>query len=171
MAVAETIRNHTPADLSSVCGKARCGGVRLGERGDVPAVYAGMLPIKAEGSITLALTAIPGGEADPRQAYTDAYDNPAFTLHILGEDLVKIDRTAQAIREGCDRTAHIETEHGTINTLSVGPPRRIIRSDRPRYDLQLTIEAEYIRQPSLVYPYPSRCNRARCGFTRLGKMH
>lgn len=126
-----------------------------------------MLPVRPEGPLTAALTALPGGEADPRQEYADAYDNPAFILHLLGEDLVRLDSVARDIREGADRTAHIETAHGTINTLAVGPPRRIIRSDRPRYDLQLTIEAEYIREPA--YIFPARCNRARCGITQLGR--
>ncbi len=107
-----------------------------------------MLPVVHNDALTAALTALPGGEADPRQEYLTAYDNPAFTLHLLGEDLVRLDRVAQDIRDGADRTAHIVTEHGTINTLSVGPPRRIIRSDRPRYDVQMQIEAEYIREGS-----------------------
>lgn len=105
-----------------------------------------MLPVRPEGPLTAALTALPGGEADPRQEYAEAYDNPAFTLHLLGEDLVRLDSVARDIRAGADRTAHIVTEYGTINTLAVGPPRRIIRSDRPRYDVQMQIEAEYIRQ-------------------------
>lgn len=154
---------------SSVCNIAVCGRTRLGQI-DKAQVYAGMLPVLPDGAITAALTPLPGGEADPRQEYAQAYDNPAFILHLLGEDLVRLDRVAEDIRARSDRTAHIVTEHGTINTLSVGPARRIIRSDRPRYDIQMQIEAEFIRQPALGYPYPSRCNRARCGITRLGKM-
>lgn len=104
-----------------------------------------MLPQVLPSIITKALTELPGGPADPRQRYGTAYDNPAFILHIVGEDLCEIDKAAQIIRQEADHTAHIITEHGTINTLSIGPARRIIRSDRPRYDVQLTIEAEYIR--------------------------
>lgn len=144
MAVAEILRPYIPDGRISICNLAICGRTRLGEiaRADV---YAGMLPIMPADGLTAALSPLPGGEADPRQRYAEAYDNPAFILHLLGEDLVALDRLAQRIRAGVDRTSHIITEYGTINTLSVGPPRRIIRNNRPRYVLQLMIEAEYIR--------------------------
>lgn len=135
---------HVPNKRISVCNAAVCGRTRLGQI-DKAQIYAGMLPVVPTDALTIALTALPGGEADPRQEYAEAYDNPAFILHLLGGDLVRLDRVARDIRDGADRTAHITTAHGVINTLAVGPPRRIIRSDRPRYDVQLTIEAEYIR--------------------------
>ena len=148
-----------------VCGLAVCGRTRLGEA-EKSDIYAGMLPLKYDESITVALTPLPGGPADPRQDYATAYDNPSFILHIIGENLVNLDRVAQDIRAGADRTSHIETEHGTINTLAVGPPRRIIRSDRPRYDVQMQVDAEIIR----TYPTPPAiCNLAVCGLTPLGK--
>lgn len=94
----------------------------------------------------MALTELPGGPADPRQRYDTAYDDPSYTLHIVGEDLERLDAVAQEIREGADRTAHISTEYGTVNTLQVGPPRRTVRMTRPRYDVQMTIDAEFIRE-------------------------
>ena len=144
MAVAEVLQAHVIPYVIARCGIAICGWTRCAHI-DTPTVYGGMLPVMSRSDVTVALTRLPGGQADPRQIYAEAYDNPAFTLHVLGEDLIKMDDTAESIREGCDRTAHITTEYGTINTLSVGPPRRIVRSDRPRYDVQMTIEAEFIR--------------------------
>ena len=145
MATAEAIRRHALAEVVSICGASVCGRTRLGQI-DQPAIYAGMIPLVQTSDVTIALTELPGGPADPRQVYGTAYDNPAYTLHILGEDLVKLDTMAEAIRKGADRTAHIETEHGTINTLAVGPARRIIRTDRPRYDVQMEISAEFVRR-------------------------
>ena len=151
MAVAEVLQAHVVPYVIARCGKAICGWTRCAHI-DKPTVYGGMIPILHRGDVTVALTRIPGGPADPRQVYDTAFDNPAFTLHILGQELNKLDTTAQSIREACDRTAHLETEHGTINTLSVGPPRRVVRADRPRYDVQMTIEAEIVRNPIAEEP-------------------
>ena len=82
----------------------------------------------------------------PRQRYDTAYDNPVYDLHIVGNDLTMLDRVAGHIREQLDRTSHIETGNGTINTLSIDPPVRSERKARPRYDVVLTINAEVIRQ-------------------------
>jgi len=96
--------------------------------------------------VTVSLTELPGGPADPRQEYNEAFDNPSYTLHIIGEDLVRVDGIAQQIRAGADRTAHITTEYGYINGISIGPPRRRIRPLRPRYEVTMTIDAEIVRE-------------------------
>ena len=150
-AVAETVHEQIPNKRVSVCGVAVCGRTRLGQL-ERATVYAGMIPLVHTDDVTVALTELPGGPADPRQRYDTAFDNPSFTLHILGEDLVRLDRVARDIRAGCDRTAHIETEYGIINTLSVGPPRRTVRTDRPRYDVQMQVDAEIVRDPIAEEP-------------------
>jgi hypothetical protein len=104
------------------------------------------VPQVCTADVTVALTERPGGPADPRQAYAEAYDNPAYTLHIIGDDMVRLDEVAHMIREGADRTAHLATEYGTVNTLQVGPPSRTIRTSRPRYDVQMAVDAEFIRE-------------------------
>ena len=144
-AVAEYLAGKWTSDEAPRCGVARCGYTRLGASGSTQ-VYAGQYPQVCTAYVTLALTELPGGPADPRQEYADAYDNPAYTLHIIGEDLPRLDEVAHMIREGADRTAHISTEYGTVNTLQVGPPRRTVRTARPRYDVQMTIKAEFIRE-------------------------
>ena len=126
------------------CNVARCGAVTLNHQENTT-VYAGMIPQVITTPITLALTELPGGRADPRQRYDTAFDNPSFTLHIVGEDLVKLDRVAKEIIAGTDRTGHYVTTFGTVNGIMVGPPRREVRNDRPRYDVQLTIETEMVR--------------------------
>lgn len=105
-----------------------------------------MIPLVQTTAVTIALTELPGGPADPRQVFDTAYDNPSYTLHILGEDMVQLGRVAEAIREGCDRTAHISTDYGTVNTLRVGPSRMTVRNDRPRYDVQMQVDAEIVRR-------------------------
>ena len=145
MAVAEIIAGKWTDRAPAHCGIARCGLSRLGHIGSTQ-VYAGQVPQVCTAEVTVALTEQPGGLADPRQEYTTAYDNPAYTLHIIGEDLQRLDEVAHAIREGADRTCHIATEYGTVNTLAVGPPSRTIRTARPRYDVQMTIDAEFIRE-------------------------
>lgn len=99
---------------------------------------------------SMALTERPGGPADPRQSWEptsdwNAYDNPALTLHLVGEDMAVADSLARRIREELDQTAHLQTPHGVLNGLRIGPPRRTARASRPRYELMLDIEAEYIR--------------------------
>ena len=163
-AVAEVLRRHIPSRPVSVCNVAICGQTKCGETPQQ--IYAGMIPLAYSDAVAFALTEIPGGPADPRQAYRTAYDNPAYTLRILGEDLVQLDEVAQGIRAGADRTAHLRTQYGTINTLAVGPPRRIVRSDRPRYEVQMEVRAEIIRIEA--NKHPSICNVAVCGYTRLG---
>ena len=129
-------------DTSAYCGRAVCGLAHCGRRIKNDAIFAGMLPPMLSHRITLALTAQPGGYPDPRQAYDTAYDNPSFTLHILGDDLVLMDATAHAIRKALDRTAHHTTSWGTINTLAIGPAVRKTRTARPQYDLTMNIETE-----------------------------
>ena len=145
MAVAEIIAGKWTERAPAHCGIARCGFTRLGHAGSTQ-VHAGQVPQICLADVTVALTERPGGPADPRQAYADAYDNPAYTLHIIGEDLARLDEVAHMIREGADRTAHITTEYGTVNTLQVGPPSRITRTARPRYDVQMAVDAEFIRE-------------------------
>ena len=144
-AVAEIIAGHWSERAPAHCGIARCGLSRLGHRGSTQ-VWAGQIPQVCTADVTVALTERPGGPADPRQEYADAYDNPAYTLHIIGEDLPRLDEVAHMIREGADRTAHISTEYGTVNTLQVGPPSRTLRTSRPRYDIQMAVNAEFIRE-------------------------
>ena len=144
-AVAEIIAGHWTERAPAHCGIARCGLSTLGHRGSTQ-VWAGQIPQVCTAEVTVALTELPGGPADPRQEYADAYDNPSYTLHIVGEDLPRLDEVAHMIRAGADRTAHIATDHGTVNTLQVGPPRRTVRTARPRYDVQMTINAEFIRE-------------------------
>ena len=144
LAVAQIIGDKW-TDRPTRCGAARCGLSRLGHIASTQ-VYAGQIPQICPGEVTVALTELPGAPADPRQEYAEAYDNPSYTLHIIGDDLVRLDEVALEIREGADRTAHITTDHGTVNTLSVGPPTRTVRGARPRYDVQMTVDAEFIRE-------------------------
>jgi hypothetical protein len=133
--------NNVPA----ICNVARCGLSTCGYVRRTDGVYAGMLPLRLKnGYITAALTALPGSPADPRQAYDTAYDNPSMVLHIVGDDLVDMDSIADNILR-LDRSAHITTQWGTVNGLRVNPAKRTVRNDRPRYDLQMTIEMEMIR--------------------------
>lgn len=145
LAVAEIIAGKWTDRAPAHCGIARCGLTALG-RGRSTQVYAGQIPQVCTAEVTVALTELPGGPADPRQEYDEAYDNPSYTLHIVGDDLERLDAVAHEIREGADRTCHISTEYGTVNTLAVGPPSRTIRTARPRYDVQMTIDAEFIRE-------------------------
>ena len=129
------------------CGVARCGmSYCAKEDGSEGNVYAGMLPVVMCPRLpTAALTELPGGPADPRQRYRTAYDDPSFTLHIVGDDLVTLDGIAEAVIRRFDRTGHYDTIFGTINGIRIEPPKRTVRSDRPRYDLQLTIDMEMAR--------------------------
>lgn len=129
-------------DTSAYCGRARCGLAHCGRRIRNNGLFAGLIPPMLSHRITLALTEQQGGPADPRPLFSTAYDNPSFTLHILGDDLVLMDATAHAIRMALDRTAHHETSWGTINTMSVGPAVRKVRTVRPQYDLTMTIDTE-----------------------------
>ena len=133
-------------NVAARCNLARCGATGCGEIYR-DGVYAGMLPIRLDSTstITAALTELPGAPADPRQAYNTAYDNPSMTLHIVGDDLLRMDMLAQTIIEKYDRKSHIETSFGTVNGIRIAPPRREVRKERPRYDLQLTIDMEMIR--------------------------
>ena len=126
------------------CNVARCGATGCSDNTHRAGVYAGMIPVKITADITGALTELPGSPADPRQRYDAAFDNPSMTMHILGDDLVRLDAVAAAILR-LDRSAHIETEWGTVNGLRVNPPKRTVRDDRPRYDLQLIIDMELVR--------------------------
>ncbi len=60
--------------------------------------------------------------------------------------MTALDTVAETIRAGADMTAHITTDYGTINGLRIGPPRRTVRNHGPRYDTQLTVTAEFIRE-------------------------
>jgi len=142
-AVAEYLRTFWKSGEVSRCGLARCGYTHLARTGNI---YAGQVPIVCTETITAALTENPGGPRDPRQIYATAYDNPGYTLHIIGDDLVCIDEAAETIRAGADMTAHITTDYGTINGLRIGPAKRTVRTFGPRYDIQMTITAEFIRE-------------------------
>lgn len=132
--------NITPAR----CGVARCNKTPLGAE-DTGSVYAGMIPVRMCPQLpTAALTELAGGPADPRQVYHTAFDNPSMVLHIIGNDLTALDALAERVLT-LDRSAHIDTPYGKINGLRVSPPRREVRKDRPRYDVQLTIDMEMIR--------------------------
>ena len=144
-AVAEYLRTKWTSDEGSRCGLARCGYTHLSAGGSTQ-IYAGQVPLVCIGGVTVALTELPGGPADPRQEYDEAFDNPSYTLHIIGEDLVRVDEVAEQIRAGADRTAHITTEYGYINGISIGPPRRAVRRLRPRYEVTMTIDAEFVRE-------------------------
>lgn len=145
MAVASILSAKWTDPAPAVCNSARCGLSRLGHARDTT-VYAGMIPQVIIPPVTVAITELPGEPADPRQEYDTAYDNPSYTVHIIGDDLEVLDTVAHEIRAGADRTAHITTAYGTVNTLSVGPPSRTVRGARPRYDVQMTVNAEFIRE-------------------------
>lgn len=139
--VADAVVGYLPA-LPAECGVARCGEIHLG--GELRRCYAGLIPISADDPL-VALTENIGAPADPRQRFREAYDNPSYTLHIISDDLVLADTFAEGIRKGLDRTSHIATPHGTINTLTVGPASRTVRNDRPRYDIMMVVDAEIVR--------------------------
>lgn len=126
------------------CNVARCGASYANaEASDV--YYAGMVPVRMLRNITAGLVEDYGSPADPRQVYDTAFDNPAMTLHLIGDDLVWLDKIAEQIIATYDRTSHITTAYGTVNGMRIGPPKREVRADRPRYDLQLSIEMEMVR--------------------------
>ena len=104
-----------------------------------------MLPVMYSHRVTIGLTELPGSPADPRQIYRTAFDNPSMILHIIGNDLLSLDAVADEVIKTLDRTGHYDTTFGTVNGVRIGPPRRTVRNDRPRYDLQLTIDMETSR--------------------------
>ena len=129
------------------CGVARCGmsycAKENGSRGNV---YAGMIPVVMSTQYPpAALTEELGEPADQRQRFDWAFDNPSMTLHIIGDDLVALDTIADTVVAKMDRQAHIDTMFGTINGIRINPPKRTVRNDRPRYDVQLLIEMEIAR--------------------------
>lgn len=144
--VADAIVAHLPT-LPAECGVARCGEIHLG--GELRKCYAGLIPITSERPI-IAITENVGAPADPRQRYRVAFDNPSYTLHIISDDMTAADEIAEDIREALDRSSHIDTAHGMINTMSVGPASRIVRDDRPRFDLTMVIDAEIVRSTGLL---------------------
>lgn len=126
------------------CNVARCGASYCAaEAEDV--FYAGMVPVRMLRGMTAALTQLPGSPADPRQVYDTAFDNPSMVLHIIGDDLVWLDKIAEEILSRFDMTSHITTSYGEVNGLRINPPKRTVRTDRPRYDVQLTIDMEMVR--------------------------
>ena len=133
-------------NVAARCNLARCGATGCGEIYR-DGVYAGMLPVRLDSmsTITAALVEDYGGPSDPRQAFNTAFDNPSMTLHIVGDDLLRMDMLAQTIIEKYDRISHISTTYGTVNGMRISPPKREVRNDRPRYDLQLKIEMEMVR--------------------------
>ena len=127
------------------CNEAICGASYCGDDG-VSAVSAGMIPLKVcPDRVTMALVELPGSPADQRQIYHTAFDNPSMILHIIGNDLLSLDAVADEVIKTLDRTGHYDTTFGTVNGVRIGPPRRTVRNDRPRYDLQLTIDMETAR--------------------------
>jgi len=133
-------------DTTAYCGRARCGAAHCGRIAENGAFFAGIIPAMKSHHITLTLTEDMGGRPDPRQRYGTAYDNPSFTLHIIGDRLDWLDAVADCLRTRCDRGAHITTEDGYINGIRIAPPQRDIRTSRPRYDVTMRIETEVIRQ-------------------------
>ena len=131
--------------VPAYCGVARCGASFCGRIVPNDAIFAGMLPVMYGHHVTMGLTETPGGPADPRQAYDCAFDDPGMTLHIVGDNMTWLDQTADFILTKLDRTSHISTSYGTVNGLRIGPPKREVRNDRPRYDLQLTVDMEMAR--------------------------
>lgn len=129
-------------DTTAYCGRARCGLAHCGRIAENGAFFAGIIPPMKSHAVTLVLTEDMGGRPDPRQEYVTAYDNPAFTLHIIGDRLEWLDQVAGYLREKADRTAHIVTDNGTINGIHVAPPERRINTARPRYDVTLKIDTE-----------------------------
>lgn len=130
--------------------RAVAEAVRIAGGGDTP-VYAGQIPlIPSPDGITVALTEAPGESADPRQKAVRYFDNPGYTLHIISDDLVLADTYAQTVLGALYRASHIRTDYGSINTLTADAPRRVVRTDRPRYDLQMDIRAEVVRISSIV---------------------
>lgn len=126
------------------CNVARCGATGCADFTYRDGVYAGMLPVKITADITGALTELPGSPADPRQRYDTAFDNPSMMLHIVGDDLQRMDAVADAIIR-LDRSSHIETEYGEVNGIRINPASRTVRADRPRYVLQMIIDMEMVR--------------------------
>lgn len=106
-------------------------------------VYAGLVPEPRDG-IVIAVTETGGGPADTRRGGM-RYDDPGYILHIIGDDLTAIDDLAELVRRRCDRTAHIVTAHGTIETFAVGPPTRRMGMRSPRYRITLPVSAEMER--------------------------
>jgi hypothetical protein len=129
------------------CGVARCGASYCAkEDGSKGNVYAGMLPtVMCKQYPTAALTEELGGPADQRQRFDWAFDNPSFTLHIVGDELTALDGIADTVIGALDGTGHYDTMFGTINGIRINPPKRTVRNDRPRYDVQLLIEMEMAR--------------------------
>lgn len=132
-------------NVSARCNVARCGASGCNDLTSRDGVYAGMLPVRLTNDITAALTEELGGPADPRQRFDCAFDNPAFTLHIVGDNLVRMDAVAHWLIHELDSTGHYDTLFGTINGIRINPPKRTVRDDRPRYDVQLLIEMEMVR--------------------------
>lgn len=146
-AIAEIIRTLGGDD--TVCGVAVVNRASAGRT--LYPVYAGQIPlVPSPLGITVALTEDAGEPADDRQIATRFYDNPVYTLHIISDDLVLADQYAKTVIDTFDRASHIETDYGDINTLRIEPPRRIIRTMRPRYDLQMTVRAEVIRVDGII---------------------
>lgn len=142
------VGTYWPVDewtVPTYCGVARCGASFCGRIIPNGAIFAGMLPVMYSHRVTLGLTELAGGPADPRQVYHTAFDNPSMTLHVVGDDMQMLDRTADYIMGKLDRQAHIETTFGTVNGIRINPPKRTVRNDRPRYDVQLLIEMEIAR--------------------------
>lgn len=138
------------ADTTAFCGSAICGRAHCGRIIPNNGIFGGSLPVMYSHRVTIGITEDQGGPADPRQVYNTAYDNPGMTVRIVGEDMQTLDRVAERIRAALDMGRHLETPHGTINGLNINPPTRTIRKDRPRYEVDLTVEAELIR-PETYY--------------------
>ncbi len=132
-------------ETTAYCGVNRCGLAHCGRIVRNDGIFAGMVPRMLAHHVTMALTPLKGGPADPRPRFDTAYDNPAFLLHVIGDNLLWVDRVAHTVREELDRTAHLTTTYGVVNTLAVGPPSRDVRSSHPRYDVTMKITTEMER--------------------------
>lgn len=144
-ACAEILRSAVPWKAPPArCNVARCGASGCNDTTYRDGVYAGMLPVRITADITAALTELPGAPADQRQRYDTAFDNPSMILHIVGDDLQRMDAVAEAVIK-LDRSSHISTEYGEVNGIRINPAKRTVRTDRPRYVLQMTIDMEMVR--------------------------
>lgn len=91
------------------CGLARCGASYVGRIIANNAIFAGMLPRDVLPPRHHRPHRAPGRSRGPRQQYGEAYDNPGVMVRIVGDDMVTLDRVADAIRRQLDGGHHLTT--------------------------------------------------------------